>query len=444
MTVLMVLVFSAAMIAVGKMTYRTWFNPVGFYSVIWGFVLGMFELKYIHYYSLQIETWIIIISSWLLYVIGALTITLVYPPARPDQKLLRTFVNPILTIDVRYLKNIIWILNIVSLAAALYNLSLMAKLSGGLLNAFIIGNLVYSYRVAEGIPGAIPYVASFVFTAATLAGAYTAKVQKITLVGVLPVITIIIIDFTVMGRADILIVGFLFSAAYFATPAPERRVKKSIVDFRKIFMVLILVSVIVGGAELIRSTRNVKEGLRGTTGSLKKLSTGSIITPTIYLYFSSSIGVLNQYLLHDRENTVIGGHMFMTPYRLMAHLGADIKVDVYQEWYRTPTVVNTGTYLRELHGDFGVAGLLVGPYVLGMAISFFWIRFKRKGSFLDLSFTAFLFGIVGLSFIVIATRLGGYFFFPFVAVIVSVILDRRAKHGAIFLMGRQNNGTDKT
>ena len=208
-------------------------------------------------------------------------------------------------------------------------------------------------------------------------------------------------------------------------------------------MVLILVSVIVGGAELIRSTRNVKEGLRGTTGSLKKLSSGSIITPTIYLYFSSSIGVLNQYLLHDRENTVIGGHMFMTPYRLMAHLGVDIKVDVYQEWYRTPTVVNTGTYLRELHGDFGVAGLLVGPFVLGMAISFFWIRFKRKGSFVDLSFTAFLFGIVGLSFIVIATRLGGYFFFPFVAVIVSFILDRRAKHGAISFFGRQRNDTDK-
>jgi len=414
MTVLMVLVFSATMIAVGKMTYRTWFNPIGFYSVIWGFVLGMFELKYIHYYTLQIETWIIIISSWLLYVIGALTISLIYPPARPDQKLLSKSVNPILNIDVRYLKNIIWILNIVSLAAALYNLSLMAKLSGGLLNAFIIGNLVYSYRVAEGIPGAIPYVASFVFTAATLAGAYTAKVQKI-----------------------------LFSAAYFATPTPERRVKKSIVDFRKIFMVLILVSVIVGGAELIRSTRNVKEGLRGTTGSLKKLSSGSIITPTIYLYFSSSIGVLNQYLLHDRENTVIGGHMFMTPYRLMAHLGVDIKVDVYQEWYRTPTVVNTGTYLRELHGDFGVAGLLVGPFVLGMAISFFWIRFKRKGSFVDLSFTAFLFGIVGLSFIVIATRLGGYFFFPFVAVIVSFILDRRAKHGAISFFGRQRNDTDK-
>ncbi|MHB1050444.1 MAG: O-antigen polymerase [Bacteroidota bacterium] len=443
MTVLMVAVFTATMIAVGKMTYRTWFNPIGFYSVIWGFVLGMFELKYIHYYSLQVETWVIIISSWLLYVIGAVTISLVYPPVRIVKNLPRKSVNPILDIDVRYLKNIIWVLNLVSLTAALYNLSLMAKLSGGLLNAFIIGNLVYSYRVAEGIPGAIPYVASLVFTAATLSGAYTAKVQKITFVGVLPVITIIIIDFTVMGRADILIVGFLFSAAYFATPSPERRVKKSIMDVRKIFMVLILVSVIVGGAELIRSTRNVKEGLRGTTGSLKKLSSGSIITPTIYLYFSSSIGVLNQYLLHDRENTVIGGHMFMTPYRLMAHLGADIKVDVYQEWYRTPTVVNTGTYLRELHGDFGVAGLIVGPYVLGMTISFFWIRFRRKGSFVDLSITAFLFGIVGLSFIVIATRLGGYFFFPFVGVIVSIILNRKAKYDAQLFV-QQKNDTDKT
>jgi oligosaccharide repeat unit polymerase len=431
------------MIFIGKIVYGSWFNPIGFYSVVWGGVLGLFELKLINYYALEIETWIIIIASWMLYVIGALTIYYVYPTDRFQINNNQRQSFPVFSIDIRFLKNLLWVLNIIALLAAVYNLSLMAKLSGGLINAFIIGNLVYSYRVSEGIPGTIPYIASLVFTAATIAGAYTARVQKFTLVGIIPVINIIIIDFTIMGRADILIVGFLYSAAYFMTPKQVQPSRSGLFDMRKIVLVLILVSVIVGGAELIRSTRNVKEGLRGTTGSLKKLSTGSFITPTIYLYFSSSIGVLNQYILHDREKTVIGGHMFLTPYRILERLGVDIHAEVYQEWYKTPTHVNTGTYLRELHGDYGMVGIVVGPYILGFLISLFWLRFKRFGSFFDLSISAFLFGIVGLSFIVIATRLGGYFFFPFVAIVISMLLDRQSKKN-VLNPGNHRNDSEST
>lgn len=426
MSILVIVFFAIVTIAIGRYIYTTWFNPIGFYSTIWGFILILFEMKLIKYYSLEFETWLVIFSSWITFVIGALTVCFLYPQkkVRTNEQVGKVF--SVVDIDTRYLKNVLWVLNIVALVAALYNLYLMAKLSGGLLNAFIIGNLVYSYRVAEGIPGSIPYLGSLVYTAAILAGVYTAKMQKFSLVSFMPIINIIIVDFTIMGRADILIVAIIFSTTYFMTPK-QTNIQRSRVRIRKLILFAVLLSVIIGGAELIRSTRNVKEGLRGSSEPLKKLSSSTFITPTIYLYFSSSIGVLNQYLLHDGENTEIGAHTFLAPYRILERLGVDVHAKIYQKWYRVPTYVNTGTYLRELHGDFGTIGLLLGPYLLGIAISFFWLRFKRRGSFFDLSMSAFLFGIVGMSFIVIITRLGGYFFFPFIALTIAIFLDIKSK-----------------
>lgn len=410
---------------ISRFIFKFWFNPISFYSFVWGSVVVLFELKFIKYYDLEIETWIIIIVSWLLYVTGAVTIYLLYPTKVQHTNAEHHISYPVMDINIHHLKKILWVLNLIALIAALYNLYLVAKLLGGLFNAFIIGNLVYSYRVAEGIPGSIPYISSLVFTASALSGAYTAKVQKITLVGILPILNIIIIDFAIMGRADIFIVAIIFVTTYFITPKSRTKNYSQFISIRKLLIVVVLLSVIIGGAELIRSTRNVKEGFRGSTGSLKRLSSGSVITPTIYLYFSSSIGVLNQYFIQNKENTPIGGHTFLTPYRILERVGVDIHAEVYQEWYKIPTPVNTGTYIRELHGDFGIVGILFGPYLLGLFTSLFWLRFKEKGRFLDLSLCAFLFGITGLSFIVIATRLGGYFFFPFIATGIGIFLDRK-------------------
>ncbi len=433
MSVLFIIAFSVVIILMSRFVFKFWFNPISFYSLIWCLILTLFELKLIDYYSLEIETWTIIIVSWLLFVTGAITIYLIFPSE--NQRLNLEYHNPypVLNLDIHRLKFILWILNIVSLIAALYNLYLVTKITGGLLNAFIIGNLLYSYRVAEGIPGSLPYIGSIVYTAAAFAGVYSARVQKISLVGIFPIINIIIIDFAIMGRADILIVSILSATAYFVTPKSSKSNKStSSVRFRKVLLIVVLLSVIIGGAELIRSTRSAKEGFRGSTGSLKKLSSSGIITPSIYLYFSSSIGVLNQYFIQNKEDVPIGSNMFLTLYRIFERFGVDVHAEIYQQWYKIPTPVNTGTYLRELHGDFGIPGILFGPYLLGVFSSFFWLRFKENGRFIDLSFIAFFFGIIGLSFIVIATRLGGYFFFPFIAIPISMFLDRRVKSQKLF------------
>lgn len=417
-------VFTVLTVLLGRVLYRQWYNPMSLYAFVWGTISVLYEMRLVRYAELQVETVIVILSSWTLFVLGAFLAVIIHRRTFPDHDEPKVSLNNE-TEQNRALRNTLWALNAVSFVTALYNLYLMVKVAGGLINAFIVGNLLYSYRVAEGIPGSIPYVASLVFVAATIAGAYTARIQRISIPALVPVLNIIIIDFAQMGRADILIVAILFVTGYFATARSVARRGSEGTFLRKAVMAIVLITIVVGGAELIRSTRGVKEGIRGSTGALKKFSSNAVITPTIYLYFSSSVGVLNQYLLQEKERTPVGGHMFLPVFRILDKFGAESGVKVYQEWYKVPTQVNTGTYLRELHGDFGIIGLVIGPALLGAMASASWLRYRRRGRVMDLMWCTFTFGLIGMSFIVIATRLGGYFFFPIVGIVIGGVLDRR-------------------
>lgn len=411
-----------------RFAFRTWFNHVSLYTAIWSVSVMLFEWRLINYYPFELETWVVIIQCWLLFVVGAMTVVACQPPIRRAP-----FVEEIKAGSVgdqrrlRRLRDTLRALNAATFLVALYHVYLVSRLAGGLSNAFILGNVLHSYAVSEGLPGRIPYISSLVFVAALLGGSYAAQKEKIPLVSVLPFVIIIIIDFANMGRADILTVMLLFASGYFLTPrslgARHRDFK---LKFRRLIMVFVVASVVVGGADFIRSTRKIQEKFRGSTTALKQLSGGRIITPSIYLYLTGSLGVLNRYIEAGGENTPVGGNTFLTVYRILEGLGVDVHADALQEWYKTPVHVNTGTYLRELHGDFGLFGLLVGPYILGLLCSVFWYRIHKFQRYSDLAVGGFLFTIVGMGFFVMATRISPVFVYFFVSLIISRYLDRKS------------------
>ncbi|MEI7907073.1 MAG: hypothetical protein WCI84_06905, partial [Bacteroidota bacterium] len=117
----------------------------------------------------------------------------------------------------KILKNVLWGLNIITLFAALHSLYIVTKVFGSFTNALVMGNLLYSYRVSEGggLPGSIPYLSSLVFAAAMLGGHYTARIGKISLAGILPLIIVVMIDFANMGRVDILVAAIIYTSSYF-------------------------------------------------------------------------------------------------------------------------------------------------------------------------------------------------------------------------------------
>ncbi|MGE5313840.1 MAG: O-antigen polymerase [Acidobacteriota bacterium] len=423
--------------AVSRKIFGAWFNHVSLYTAIWCGAMVLFEVRMINYPVLSYETWTVIVACWLLFVLGAVTVAFARWTAgreadRPNaEEPPRSFEG-----EMKSVKTALWILNILTFAAAVHDLYIVSRLFGGLGKAFVLGNLLYSYRISEGLPGSIPYVSSLVFTAALLAGSYTKRLGRLTIAAILPAVIIIMIDFANMGRVDILIVSILFASAYFLTQKRQaEREKQDGRRFRKIAMVIVLAAILIGGADFIRSTRGSNEGLRGSSGTLKKLNMASVITPSVYLYLSSDYAVLNQYLHYDWESTPWGGHTFLPVYRILERLGLDVHASTFQKYYRTPVWTNTGTYLRELHGDFGIAGLLLGPYLLGLLASIFWFRVKARRSYVDLAVAGFLFGIIGMSFFVMPTRISPYFFFFGVSIIVGAVLDRKVNRTSFDIHG---------
>jgi oligosaccharide repeat unit polymerase len=426
MTVFVAFLLGLVGIFVSYIVFHKWFNHVSLYTAIWSGTIMLFEWRLIEYYPFGLETWVVVVGCWLIFIIGAMTVVACKAPLTGNTAEVEINADP--ADDKKRLKrlfNALRVLNAVSFLVAIYHLYLVSRLAGGLSNAFILGNLLYSFRVAEeGLPGRIPYISSLVYTAALLAGSYTALKEKVTLISVLPFVIIIMIDFANMGRADILTVALLFAVGYFLSPRrPGNPVRGLKTTFRKLAIVLVVAAVVIGGADFIRSTRKIQEGFRGSTTALKQLRSGSIITPSIYLYLTASHGVLNRYIQGRGEDTPIGGNSFLPVYRILEGVGLDVHADAFQPWYKTPVLLNTGTYLRELHADFGLPGILIGPYVLGVLCSLFWYRIQRRRKYSDLAVGGFLFTIVGMGFFVMATRVSPVFAYFFVSLAVSRYLD---------------------
>ncbi|MBI5020379.1 MAG: oligosaccharide repeat unit polymerase [Ignavibacteriales bacterium] len=430
MLILVLLFFGGIFCLFGRWIYGCWFNHVTIYTGIWGFSLVFFELRLIDYYPIENETWIVIIVGWLTFVLGATTNSMTkLHYAQVKSAVL--FNNS----DIQYrsctdenilLKKMLWVINIISLLAALHGLYLVLKIFGNLTNLLAFGSLLYSYRVSEGLPGSIPYMSSLALSATLLAGVVTRKEGRLKFVAVLPLIIVLITEVTNMGRANLVIAGLLFSCGYFFTKKEKlhTKFKDGIFTFKRWITLFIIFFIIIAGAEMIRSARGAIETFRGSSSTLLKMRKSSFITPSIYLYFTANFGVLNQYLKGDGEFSIPGGHTFAPLYRFLNKLGLDTQVETYQVRYNTPTGANTGTYLRELHADFGLIGILLGPYLIGFVTSIFWYRYMQNNNYVDLAFLSYFFVVIGMSIFVMATRSGVLLVYLFGATGIGYILDK--------------------
>jgi oligosaccharide repeat unit polymerase len=428
MSIFIILICGFVFVLLGRWIFGKWFNHVSLYACIWSGSLALFELQLINYYPIEIETWIILISGGIAFMIGATTVAVVQYAFRKEGKAINVqSSNPVLNNqDVYYLKIILWSINLISILSALYTWYLVQKIFGSIQNAFAFGSLLYSYRVSEGLPGSIPYVSSLVFTGALFGGVFTARTEKLKIVSIIPLIAVVVIDLANMGRTNIIMAAILFFTGYLLTRGQNIfNIRKTI--WQKLgrpVVFIVLSAIVILGAELVRSTRGAVETFVGSSSTLLKMRESSFITPSLYLYLTVNIGVLNQYLKHGDEDTPFGGHTFSSFYKILEKFGLDVHVETYQVRYNTPVGANTGTYLRELHGDFGTIGMLIGSYLVGFLSSVFWYRFRARHRYLDLVITALLFVIIIMSIFFMATRAGALLVYLITGIPIALFLDR--------------------
>lgn len=407
MSVYFIILIGLCFIIISRAIFGRKFNPLSLYTIIWGVMLVLFELRLMPFYPLSTLTWTVIIIAYLSFFFGILTIYMWEKKFRIENDQDNNSSSPLLLFEDggKQIRNIIIIFSILGLYGALQHWAILLKEFGNVAGVLLHAAKVYHMRNANEISGVVPYVWMFSFPAAFFAGIYMAYKGRITFISILPLLGIIIKDLAKVARSGILIGMFEFFIAYiffnyFLKNSTTRKVSR----WNIIFSFIVILALMISAASIVKLFRNPVENYAATNRTLAQFEGNAFISPHIYFYAASQIGVLNRFLEEDSEDMPIGSSTFTSVYNVLSSLGLTEKLELKQKGYLIPQWSNTATYLRDFYNDYGIAGILLGPYLLGLLTTFFWFKFFRNGNLKYLLILTQLNVIIALSFFVLATR----------------------------------------
>ncbi|MGE5351253.1 MAG: O-antigen polymerase [Ignavibacteriales bacterium] len=439
MSVFFVIAVSIIVIVLSKILFHKWFNHLAIYTGLWGMMLSLYELKFLRYIDLRPDAWLVVVSGFLAFLLGIVTYFAArgcFPKKEDVSKRFSISEIPILADGGKVLKAGIWIAGIIGLAAAIQNWIVLFKYFGNIQSIFLAANQIYRTRVESEIPGVIPYVSAFSGVGIVLSGIYTAYKNRITMVAILPIVGSLLKSLAMFGRIWMLLalVQFVASLVLFKSfMKPNKKGNKTIIISLTVIFLLF-----VTGASLVKNTRGTYEVYKGASKEMQAIRGGVVISPSVYLYMSAHIGVLSKYLEEGTETAKWGQYTFSPFYNVLAKFGLTERVPFDSRGYFIPMWTNSGTYLRDLHVDFGVAGIWVFPYLLGLISTFLWFKFYSTGGLRYFVILVHLYVIVSISFITIATRGADWYFGLGVLIIIMPFLEKLAKRKS--LQNNNNSG----
>lgn len=414
-------------ILVSRALLGRWFNHLALYSLIWGVGMAAYALRLINYKPMSGEVWLIVCYGWAAFAAGACLIPLgraalgIVPEDRVEG-----VPRSVARLELRLLAISIVLLSLIGLIGALQHWSVLISRFGSVAMVIVRGNLIYRMRVSDELPGMIPYVDSSALAAAFLAGVYSARSGRIRPIALLPLLVIIVGDIALVGRAKMLNAIVLFLSAYFVgrLGSGTMGLRLPVARWKRVVGLLLVVALFLAAAEFVRGFRGTFERFRGASRRLSKLERNILITPSLYMYISSHPAVLNAYWKAGGEHPFPGSNTFAPVFRILARFGLADDVPDYQKFYPIPFPSNTATYLRELHADFGLTGVLVGPYLLGLLCTVLWFKVRRQPKTTTLAWLAHLYVVVAFSYLYQATRAGYWVISLGLSLLVGAVIDR--------------------
>ena len=402
------------MLVVARWLCGRWVNHLSLYSTVWTAMLLTLSLNLIHYHHIVLEAWIYIFVAWVAIYLGTAIVKLGFPaPAR----------GPFPELNMTRLRNAILILSTAGLASSAvlaYNI-VRALATNGLLAALTeYGNQIYSLRF-EGEVSGLMYLVFLPYAGCVLAGIYTARLGRLTLVAALPLFAMLIDGIFSMQRAGMVFGTFLLVSSYLLTPKVS---KLRVAKWQKIGVISAFLIAFIG----VTAQRGGALSIEGETDTLATAGDYVPVLPSLYFYASCQIPCFSEYLKHPEEDgkALWGRYMFASIYRFLSKFGFDTYVPYYQNFYYTPEPVNVGTYLRELHRDFGGTAIFIFPFLLGLSITALERHGPTVGSLVLLSF---LYLVAFFSFNMDFIGSGGWYFpLPIALLVGAAVRSRRARY----------------
>jgi len=290
----------------------------------------------------------------------------------------------------------------IGLFGALQNWYVLFSLYGDLKTILLKSNTIYIARVESSIPGVIPYLQIFGHISLILSAIYSSYKGKLTPIAIITMLSVILKSLAMFERISMLIAFFEFISTYILISyyiSINRSGKRQKGKLKFYITIAIISVIIVISASIVRTFRGTYENYQGAKSELNMLDGKYILTPSIYLYLCSHVGVLNRFLAEDNEKTKLGQNIFAPMYNVLSKINYSEKVLPHQKGYHIPMWSNSGTILRDLYADFGILGILCFPYLLGMLSSYSWLKYFYNGNTTFLAVLIYLFPLITLSFI---------------------------------------------
>ena len=350
-------------------------NHLTLYCIILGGLIFFYELKLLPYPNVIPLAWFFIISSFLSFFLGILTVKSARNLYNKDQLFSKKSNVSLLIFsdNGKALKYSILFFSLIGLFVAVQRWMVLINMFGSIPSVLLNAGLVYRLNHGE-IEEFIPILPNFVYVAVFLSGIYTAYKGKFTFLVFLPFIGIVLKELTYFGRGEILFSLLEFSFSFFLfrhllnddSSQRFKFSKKNAIVASAILLIFLTVT-----ASFIRVSRGSFENYVGASKELKQLNESFIISPSIYLYVSSDVGVFSKYLEREEEDRKFGENTFGLFHVFLSKLKIIEKPEFFPKGYYIPMWTNSGTYLRELHVDFGFADV-------------FWALFNRVINYLAL------------------------------------------------------------
>ena len=427
----------------GKMLFKKWFNHLTLYCVIMGGLVFFYELKLLPYPDIIPLAWFMIVGSFLAFILGIVT-TFTARNLYPENK--ETDEAEISTLKIfsdggKALKYSVLFFSLIGLFVALHRWYVLIGKFGSIEEVVLNAAVVYRLNIQGEIKEFIPFLPSFIYVGVFLSGIYTAYNGRFTFLSVFPIITIILKELTYFGRGEMLFASMEFIFTFLLVRHFLTRIKKNTFKFSKInafVATVLLLTVIMIVSSFIRISRGSRENYVGTDRQLKQMKDNFLFSPSIYLYISSDAGVFSKYLEMDKEEARIGENTFRLFYDFLSRFDLVEKPAFFQRGYFIPMWTNTGTFIREIHADFGIIGVLAIPYTLGIILTWLWFILIRTGNIFSLLFMVYLYLIIGFSFLVMVTRLNQWYFSQALILMYLPILQKIASRNISLQIGNNN------
>ncbi len=419
-------IFFVTFIFFGKFIYKRSFNPIFLYVSAWSFTIFLYSLKLIDFSDISNFTWFIVIAVFFAFLSGVII----------NRLLWNNSINTLEYDETWWLsketniKKIIMYTSLVGFLVSIQHWYVLVKEFGSIPMVLLNASQIYDMRVEGDHLGKIPYLDLFSYVGVFFSAIYSALRNKFSYLVIFPLINVILTDAASLARAGVFFAFVLFgitfiTSRYFFKSISKRDIYSNNTNI--IITTFLIIILAVGSVSLIRLIRNPLGDFKSTSIELKKLSETGIISSSIYLYFSSPVAVLNEYLDKRKEVAVFGENTFYPIYNNLNRIGAEVNLKPYPKGYFIPMWVNSATYIRELDVDFGPLGVFIFPFILGFLSTHFWKKFFDTGNLVYIVLYSFTTILIIFSIFYIGTRLTFWLFGLVFTIITSIFLKRKGE-----------------